>query len=130
MANPPYHEREKTTLSKVPLKGVANTEGEATLSDWVTFCCLMVRPKGTVTFIHRADRLDALLALMNGKLGDLVVFPLWPGLGKDAKRIIVQGRKNTLGPTRLTQGLVIHEQDHSLTQDAEDVLRRGLGLAL
>jgi len=130
MANPPYHELAKTTLSKIPSKGLSDTESEATLADWVNFCHLMARPKGTVTFIHRADRLDTLLALMNGKMGDIIVFPLWPGLGKDAKRIIIQGRKNTFGPTRLSQGLLIHDQDNRLTQDADDILRHGLGLTL
>ena len=39
----------------------ATIEGEADLVAWVRFCLAMVRPKGTVTFIHRADRVDALI---------------------------------------------------------------------
>ena len=130
MANPPYHQSTKTTLSKVTSKALANTESEATLADWVSFCHLMVRPKGSVTFIHRADRLDTVLALMHGKFGDIVVFPLWTGPGKDAKRVIVQGYKNTCGATRLSQGLLIHDQDNHITKEADDILRGGFGLML
>lgn len=130
MANPPYHQLTNTTPSKIPSKALANSESEASLADWVNFCYLMVRPKGSVTFIHRADRLDALLALMHGKLGNIVVFPLWPALGKDAKRVIIQGRKNMFGPTRLSQGMLMHSQDKEITPEAEDILRRGLAIRL
>ena len=53
----------------------------------------MVRPKGTLSVIHRADRLDALLAALAGRLGGTIVYPLWPGPGaKPAKRVVVRGR--------------------------------------
>ena len=130
MANPPYNQLATTSLSKNPSKALSNSESEATLGDWVNFCYLMVRPKGSVTFIHRADRLDTLLSLMHGKLGNIIVFPLWPGFSKDAKRIIVQGQKNTFGPTRLSQGMVIHSPEGDITIEAEDVLRRGFAINL
>jgi tRNA1(Val) A37 N6-methylase TrmN6 len=130
MVNPPYYEARKTTVSPLLSKALANTHSEATLADWINFCHLMVRPKGTVTIIHRADYLDTLLALLNGKLGNIIIFPLWPALAKDAKRVIIQGRKNTSGPTRLSQGLVIHDQDHRLTSEADAILRHRHGLIL
>lgn len=130
MANPPYYEEIKATSSKFNNKRLSNIESEATLSDWVNFSYLMVRPKGSVTFIYPADRMDTLLALVHQKFGEIVVYPLWPALGKDAKRVIVRGRKNVASPTRLSQGLVLHEQNGKITLDADDILRQGLGLEL
>jgi tRNA1(Val) A37 N6-methylase TrmN6 len=142
MANPPFVERGRGTRAAVPGKALAATEGAATLEDWAAFCCRMARPKGSVTFIHRADRLDAMLAALKGKLGGIVVFPLWPGpLGpmaagrtgrpaKSAKRVLVQGRKGIAAPLTLAAGLVLHRPDGRFTAAAEAVLRGGRALLL
>ena len=62
-----------------PGKSAATIEGEADLADWVRFSLAMVRAKGTVTFIHRADRIDALLGQIAGRAGEVVVFPAMAG---------------------------------------------------
>lgn len=128
MANPPYFEEKNATLSKIDNKRFSNMESEATLSDWVNFAYLMVRPKGSVSFIYPVDRMDALLALMHQKFGEIIVYPLWPMMGKDAKRVIIRGRKNILGPTRLSQGLVLHEKNGKITPEVENILRQGFAL--
>ncbi len=130
MANPPYFEEKRSSLSKIDNKRFSNTESDATLSDWLNFAYLMVRPKGTVSFIYPADRIDALLSHMHQKFGEIIIYPLWPMNGKDAKRIIVQGRRNVMGPTRLSQGLILHEQNGKITQEVDNILRQGRALEL
>ncbi len=130
MANPPHHERGTTARAAAPGKTDATVEGDADLTAWVRFSLTMVRPKGTVTFIHRADRIDALLAEIAGRAGEVVVYPLWPGPGKPAARILVRARKQIAAPARLAAGLVLHEPDGRLTAAAEGVLREGRGLEL
>ena len=82
MANPPYNERGHAVPAAAPGKTEATIEGDADLAAWVRFALAMVRPKGTVTFIHRADRIDALLGEIAGRAGEVVVYPLWPGAGQ------------------------------------------------
>jgi tRNA1(Val) A37 N6-methylase TrmN6 len=89
-----------------------------------------VRPKGTVTFIHRADRIDALLGQLAGRAGGVVIFPLWPRAGQPASRVLVQARKQIATPARLAPGLVLHEADGRFTAAAEAVLRGGEALTL
>jgi len=89
-----------------------------------------VRARGSVTFIHRADRLDDLMAALTGRAGEIVVFPLWPGPDKPAKRILVQARKGVATPLRLSPGLVLHRPDGSFTAAAETVLRDAAPLSL
>ena len=95
----------------------------------------MVRPKGSVTLIPRADRLGQMLAAIAGRLGEVIVFPLWPGpasaMGagdKPARRIILRGRKGMATPLRLLPGMVLHEVGGGFTPQAEAVLRGGQGL--
>jgi len=130
MANPPFNERGRAALPATPDKADATVEGDADLGAWVRFSLAMVRSKGTVTFIHRADRIDALLGHITGRAGEIVVFPLWPGHGRAASRILVRARKQIATPARLAVGLVLHEADGRLTTAAEAVLRAGGGLEL
>jgi tRNA1(Val) A37 N6-methylase TrmN6 len=130
MANPPHLEPSRSSAALVPQKAEATVEGEAGLAAWVRFALAMVRPKGSLTFIHRADRIDALLAEIAGRAGEVVVYPLWPGQGKPAIRILVRARKQIAAPARLAPGLVLHEPDGRLTAAAEGVLREGRALEL
>lgn len=133
MANPPYIERGRgapAEAGRIGDKSGATVEGEADLAAWVRFSLTMVRPKGTVTLIHRADRIDALLAEIAGRAGEVVVFPLWPGDEKPANRILVRARKQVAAPARLARGLVLHRPDGRLSDEAEAVLREGRGLDL
>ena len=123
MANPPYLETARGRVSTNPIKATANHEGSADLDQWAKFCLLMVKPKGTVTFIHRADRLPDILSYFMGKLGDIVVYPLWPGKHKAAKRVLVRGVKNSHGALRLMPGMTLHQEDGKFTSDADAILR-------
>ncbi|HEC14181.1 MAG TPA: methyltransferase domain-containing protein [Rhodospirillales bacterium] len=131
MANPPYQELKKGHPPPDPGKSRANVEGEARLADWIDFCLSRTRPKGAVTLIHRADRLGEILAAVQGRLGGLVVFPLWPGpMGSDkaAKRVVVTGRKGLSSPFTLAPGLVLHGPEGGFTAEADAVLRHGEAL--
>ncbi|HUI35732.1 MAG TPA: methyltransferase [Stellaceae bacterium] len=130
MANPPYLERARANETPNPARAEATIEGDAELGDWIRFAIAMAKPKGTVTFIHRADRIDAVLSQIAGRAGEVVIYPLWPGLGKPATRILVRARKQVAAPARLAVGMVLHEPDGRFTPAAEAVLRGGEALAL
>jgi len=130
MANPPYLTQGAGIVPATPGRAAATIEGAADLGDWVRFALMMIRAKGTVHFIHRADRIDALLAQLSGRAGEITVFPLWPGAGQPASRILVRARKQVASPARLATGLVLHEPDGRFTAAAEAILRGGAALTL
>lgn len=131
MANPPYLEDGRATPSPVAGKAMANIEGTARLGDWLRFALMMVRNGGTVTLIHRADRLDAVLAELHGRAGGLVVFPLWPDrTNRPAKRVLVRAVKGSATPLRLASGFVLHEPGGGYSEAADQILRHGAALPL
>lgn len=130
MCNPPHLAREQGSPCGNRARETAMREGAAHLVDWVTTALTMAQPKGSLTFVHRADRLDALLAALAGRAGDIVVFPLWARAGKPAKRIIVRAHKDAGSPLSLAPGLVLHEADGRFTPAAEAVLREAAALEL
>ena len=128
MANPPHFAGHAAVASRKPGKAAANIEGEAELKDWVRFCLTMVKAKGSVVFIHRAERMDGLLAELRSRAGEITVFPLWPGANRPASRILVRARKGVSAPARLSTGLTLHEADGRYTAAAEAVLREGAAI--
>ena len=130
LCNPPQLPAEGSRPASNPARDTANREGEARLADWVSAALAMVQPKGSLAFVHRADRLDALLAALSDRAGEIVVFPLWPRQGQAAKRILLRARKGVAIPLRLSAGLVLHEAGGGFTPAANAVLRDGAGLDL
>lgn len=130
MANPPYLDVTKGHLAPDSGKRAATTEQNSSLEQWARYCLLMARPKGMITFIHKPERLAEILSYFSGKVGNIVVFPLWPNSGKPAKRIIIRGQKNANGPLRIAPGLVLHQENGHFTPEAENILRHGASLRL
>ncbi|HWT98143.1 MAG TPA: methyltransferase [Terriglobales bacterium] len=130
IVNPPYLPQGEASLSADPIKALANVESDARLADWVAVAARIVRPGGAVTFIHRADRLPELLALMRERLGSLVILPIQPKAGEEAHRVLVQGRKDKRAPARLLAPLVLHTADGTYTDVAQHLLRDAGALEL
>ena len=105
-------------------------EGDAFIKTWLANSIGLLKSKGTLTLVHPAEFLDSLLGHLSGPLGDLVVFPLWPGNGKAAKRIIVSGQKDTSGALRLLPGLRLHAPPRRYAPETEEILRDGHSISL
>ena len=122
-ANPPFFTRGELREAKDPVRAKAYSAGRDDMEKWVKFLTRMAEPNGTLTLIHKADALGTLLSLLQGRFGDLTVFPLFPREGVRAKRILVQGIKGSRAPLRLLPGMVLHEGDGDYTAEADAVLR-------
>ena len=130
MANPPYLEEGKASVSPKAGRRITDMESEAGLADWVRAALLFLRDGGSLTIIQRADRLGGILSALEDRAGSIVVFPLWPGSGKPAKRVIVQARKHKGGAFRLSRGLTLHEAAGGYSAQAEAILREAAALKL
>lgn len=127
-ANPPYHDPASAALPPDAGKAQAHVTLGSELGDWVRFACTMVKPKGTVSFVHRADALASLLAALEGHVGGIEIFPLWPAQGKPASRVILRGIRGSRAPLMLRPGLVLHGRDGRFTERADDILRNAAAL--
>ena len=134
MMNPPYLEPGRGQAPKSSSRAKSSIEGDVSLGEWIGFGFRALHPKGTLTIIHRADRLrDILVALERNArdAGEIVVFPLWPETRRNpAIRVIVRARKDVATPLRIAHGLVLHESGGAFTKEAEAVLRHAGALDL
>ncbi len=128
--NPPFQAPGEGSASPNPGRAAAHQESALGLRDWIKFAATMARPGGCITMIHRADRLDDVLAALKGRAGGCEIFPLWPGNGKAAKRIILRAYKGNDGPLVMLPGLTLHGAETKYTDAAEHILRHAGGLDL
>ena len=130
MANPPYLPPERADPRISGAKARSHIEGDARLSHWVEFSLRMASPNGTITMVHRADRLDEILTLFHGHAGGIVVFPIWPRLGVSPKRVIVRAKVGSRAPLRISPGIVLHEADGRYTEIASSILNEASSLRI
>lgn len=130
MANPPFHAAGEASVPLEPSRALGHVEGEADLATWIERSLAFASAKGAILMIHKPERLAEILAALEGRAGGIVVFPLWPGAGKTASRIILRAQKGNTAPMRLASGLVLHETGGRYTAEAERILREGQALAL
>ena len=128
MVNPPYLQAARA--ADKACQSVSTVEYDAKLPDWVSVAIGALRQKGSLTFIHRMDRLDELLSLIRADAGEIVVAPIWPHQGKEAKRVIVRARKGVSTPFRLVSGITLHRADGTFTTVADAILRKGTAFDL
>jgi tRNA1(Val) A37 N6-methylase TrmN6 len=123
MSNPPFFDDPTELRAPTPEKtGAWMADGG--LEAWTGFLLKAVREGGTITVIHRADRLADLLALLAPKAGSFRIRPVQPFADEPAKRVIVRAVKTGKAPLVLLPPLVLHDRaggKHSA--EAEAILR-------
>lgn len=128
MTNPPYYEESRSKTSPHQGKAQANTEGDVGLDEWLKFCIRMLKPKGTLTVIHRTERGFDVMTNIWDYVGQINVYPLWPTPEKPARRLLIQGRKGIRGDASLLAGIVLHEGEEKYSPQAERILRHAEAL--
>ncbi|ETX14014.1 methyltransferase [Roseivivax halodurans JCM 10272] len=133
LANPPYFDPVGRQGAEDPGREAGLAE-ETPLEAWVEVAARRVSPGGTVTFVHRAERLPDLLTAFDARLGSLELKPLLPRTHRAARLILLRGRKGGRSPFVLHPPLVLHAGEHH-EKDGEDyapaveaILRRGEAL--
>ncbi len=129
-ANPPYLETERSEPRAGATKRAARIEGAGGLVTWIDLMLTLVKAKGRLTLIQRADRLGDVLCGLAGRAGEVVVCPLWPKAGVPARRVIVSARRGVATPMKVSSGLVLHQADGTYQPDVDRILRHGAGLDL
>ncbi|HXQ46176.1 MAG TPA: methyltransferase, partial [Caulobacteraceae bacterium] len=123
LANPPFFDDPTRLRAPHPARRAAYLSEEG-LAAWVHAMLKAARAGGTLTLIHRADRLGDILTLLAPKAGSVRVRPVHPHADQPAKRVLVRAVKTGRAPLVLLPPLVLHDRGGAKhTAEAEAILR-------
>jgi tRNA1(Val) A37 N6-methylase TrmN6 len=122
--NPPYLAAAVADLPPDKGKALANVESSADLVRWLAVATGALKPDGTLTLIHRLDRLDEIGdTLWQLGWGDIALKKLQPS------RVLVRARRSAT-PIRFdSPPLELHGAKGGYTEAAEAILRHVAPLA-
>ena len=123
LSNPPFFDDPAALRGPHPTKQAAFI-AEAGLAAWTGYLLRAVREGGTITVIHRADRLADLFASLAAKAGSFQIRPVHPYTDEPAGRVLVRAVRGGRAPLRLLPALVLHERGGAKhSPEAEAILR-------
>jgi tRNA1(Val) A37 N6-methylase TrmN6 len=123
LMNPPFNDPVRQRASIDPQRRLAHVRSGGTLPAWVKTAARLLRPRGTLTMIWRADGLVEVLQALASAFGAATVLPVHPGEREAAIRVLVRATKASRAPLVLLPGLVLNDASGRPTAQAEAVLR-------
>lgn len=127
--NPPFYATEHHHASPHTDRANAHMLTESGLGPWLRTASDLLVAEGSLTLIFHAAGLDEVLAAMQGRFGNIIIYPLFPRPGMTATRILVRGIRGSRAPLRIRPGMVLHaDTGNTYSPLAEDILRNGTGL--
>lgn len=128
MANPPFFDDPATIRGPHPARTGAYI-ADGGLGAWTDFMLKAAREGGTITLIHRADRLGDILTLLAPKAGSFRIRPIHPFADQPAKRVLVRAVKTGKAPLVLLPALVLHDREGGKHRaEVEAILKGEAGL--
>ena len=124
LANPPYFDDPAELRAPHPAKRAA-WMADGGLGAWTDFLFKAVREGGTITVIHRAERLGDLLARLSAKAGSFQVRPVHPFADAPAGRVLVRAIKTGKAPLRLLPPLILHDAGGGKHTPRTEAILRG-----
>ena len=123
LMNPPFNDPARQRASPDRRRRLAHAGSGETLRAWIKTAARLLRSRGTLTVIWRADRLAELLQALVPGFGAAIVLPVHPSERQPAVRVLVRATKASRGPLVLLPGLILNGPSGRPTAQAEAVLR-------
>jgi tRNA1(Val) A37 N6-methylase TrmN6 len=130
LMNPPFNDPARYKPSPDRQRRVAHDLKPALLATWIDAAARLLRPRGILTVIFRADGLVDLVGALASRFGAITVLPVHGKPGTPAIRIIAGAVKGSSAPPAILPGLMLAAEDGTPTDAADAVLRHGAELTL
>ncbi|MHA3976339.1 tRNA1(Val) (adenine(37)-N6)-methyltransferase [Halovulum sp. GXIMD14794] len=136
ISNPPFFAAGSGTSAGDAGRAAAHGEGSADLACFIDLGLRRLLPGGSLTLVHRTERLGDILSVLAGRAGDVRILPIAPRPGRPAGRVIVRALKGRAAPLKLLPPFEVHagirhEADApDFSPAAQSVLAQGAPLDL
>lgn len=130
LTNPPFNDPRRQNVSPDPRRRLAHVADPGLLDRWVASAAHLLKPRGVLTLIWRADGLAEVLEALAPAFGSVALLPVYPRAGAPAIRVLVRAVKGGEGPRTEVPGLTLNDAHGRPSAAAEAVLREGEVLSL
>ncbi len=129
ITNPPFMEAGHTPSINELKRKAHHEDDHQSVEGWLKACLSLLKERGTLTLIHRADRLDQIMAFLWRRVGEIRLYPLLSKAEGPCKRFLLTGRKGLKTPLQAITPLIVHESDGAYTPQAVEILQNKKGLS-
>jgi len=125
LMNPPFHDARRQNVSPDPRRRLAHVGAPGLVVRWIGSAAWLLKPRGTLTLIWRADGVDEVLGALRPSFGDIAVLPVLPREAAPAIRVVVRAVRASGGPQLTYPALALNDEHGRPTAAAEAILRGG-----
>ena len=130
LMNPPFHDARRHNVSPDARRRLAHAGEPGLLTRWIASAAFLLKPRGVLTLIWRADEVADVLQALAGEFGAIAVLEVAPREGAPAIRVLVRAVKGGTGQPVYRPALILNDAQGRPTAAAEAVLRGGQKLRL
>jgi tRNA1(Val) A37 N6-methylase TrmN6 len=122
LMNPPFNDPARHRASPDTARGIAHMATATTLSKWVHAARRILKSRGVLTLIWRADGIAEVIAALDHGFGSLQVLPIHGDARGPALRILVGATKGGRAPTQIHPSLLLNDESGVPNKKVQEIL--------
>jgi tRNA1(Val) A37 N6-methylase TrmN6 len=122
LMNPPFNDPARHRRSPDDARGLAHVATETTLANWIHAARRILKSKGVLTLIWRADGIADVLAALDHGFGSVEILPVHSDVRTPANRILVRASKGGRAPTQIHSALMLNEESGVPNKRVQEIL--------
>jgi tRNA1(Val) A37 N6-methylase TrmN6 len=122
LMNPPFNDPARHRVSPDTARGIAHMATATTLPKWVHAARRILKSRGALTLIWRADGLAEVLSALDHGFGSVQLLPVHSDARSPANRILVRAIKGGRAPTQIRPALMLNDEPGVPNQRVQDIL--------
>lgn len=117
--NPPYFKNSSTSIkNNNNIKSIARHEILIKLEDIINISKKLLKNNGSLSLIHRTDRLiDIIILMRQNNIEPKRIRFIYPKAGKESNLVLIDGRKNGKPGLKILDPLIVHEQNGNYSKE-------------
>ena len=122
LMNPPFNDPARHRASPDTARGIAHVATATTLSKWIHAARRILKSKGILTLIWRADGIAEVLATLDHGFGSLQILPVHGEARGPANRVLVRATKGGRAPTQIHPALLLNDESGVPNKRVQEIL--------
>ncbi len=129
-SNPPFFNADNNRVSVNDYKAIAHTIKHDDLRRWLIFMVRLLKNKAEMTLIYPMEDLYKVLKILDSRIGDVRIRPIFSKQDSPATRFLLCGRKGSKSPLKMLPPIILRNHDGSVTDFADRIFRHGQGIEM